>query len=149
MTPIRNNTPDRRTVNAEGRTVTTMTTKRACNGCGQLLGDITDSEMNAAIAGRPLPDVRKECPNCGPTAPEPACVPTKILSGDMYCLDMECGHEHSGEGDASVLEGSYCDEVQEETVCATHSRFVAAEDGFDELVDRAPWPCTKSGAVQR
>jgi hypothetical protein len=40
------------------------TVKRACNGCGSLLGDVTDTEIEAAMGGEPLPDVRHECPNC-------------------------------------------------------------------------------------
>jgi hypothetical protein len=40
------------------------TTKRACNGCSELLGDVTDEEIDAAIAGLPLPDARSECPKC-------------------------------------------------------------------------------------
>jgi hypothetical protein len=59
-------TPDRKTVNAEGRTVTHMTTKRVCNGCGEFVGDVTDAEMDCAIDGRPLPDVRSECEHCAP-----------------------------------------------------------------------------------
>ena len=46
---------------ATGRIVRT---KRTCNGCGERLGDVTDEETAAAIAGLPLPDVRDECPNC-------------------------------------------------------------------------------------
>lgn len=46
---------------AKGRRVRT---KRACNGCGVLLGDVTDDEIASAIAGLPLPDVRSECLNC-------------------------------------------------------------------------------------
>lgn len=41
-------------------------TQRACNGCGEGLGDASDVEIQAAIAGRPLPDVRGECVRCGP-----------------------------------------------------------------------------------
>jgi hypothetical protein len=59
-------TPDVKTVNDEGRTVTTMHMKRACNGCGEYVGDVTDEEMDRAIAGAPLLDVRAECPNCAP-----------------------------------------------------------------------------------
>lgn len=62
----RSNTPDRITIHPDGRKTTTITTKRACNGCGELLGDITELEMRAAIAGRPLPDARPECPTCQP-----------------------------------------------------------------------------------
>jgi ribosomal protein S27AE len=131
----RNNTPDR--VNDDGSH--TITTKRACNGCGELLGDITNTEMAAAIAGSPLPDVRRECPQCGPTAPEPACVPMQLVAGDMLCLDLECDHDAA---DA----GAYCSEVREETACATHSKSVMAEHGFDEVVHAEPWPCQAGGA---
>ncbi|MCM8555672.1 hypothetical protein [Streptomyces sp. STCH 565 A] len=139
----RPNTPDR--INPDGSKTIKM--KRACNGCGTLLGDVTEQEMAAGINGRPLPDVRRECPTCAPTAPDPKCLPTTVLVGDMLCLDVECDHEHSAEGGADGIEDSYCDEVREETVCATHSRFVAAEDGFEELVHAEPWPCKRQEAA--
>lgn len=60
MTNTRTNTPDR--TNADGST--TVTTKRACNGCGTLIGDVTDTEIEAAVYGDDLPDVRNECPVC-------------------------------------------------------------------------------------
>lgn len=62
----RTNTPDRKTVNDAGRTVTTITVKRACNGCGQYLGDATDTEIWSAADGRPADDVRAECDHCRP-----------------------------------------------------------------------------------
>ena len=114
-------------VDADG--TRTITMKRACNGCGHLLGDITQQEMNAGIAGAPLPDVRRECPTCGPTAPEPACRPMQVVAGDVLCLELECDHEHAA--------GEYCDEVAEEFVCGTHS-----EIGNGGRVGHAePWPC--------
>ncbi len=42
-----------------------ITVQRCCNGCGRSLGDATDDELNAAVAGAPLPDVRDEC-GCAP-----------------------------------------------------------------------------------
>ena len=45
---------------------TRVRVKRACNGCGGLLGDATDTEIRACVDGRPLPDVRDECPTCAP-----------------------------------------------------------------------------------
>jgi hypothetical protein len=39
--------------------------RRACNGCGTHLGDVTDAELEGAVDGR-LPDVRAECPVCTP-----------------------------------------------------------------------------------
>ena len=135
----RPDTPDR--INPDGSKTIKM--KRACNGCGTLLGDVTEQEMAAGINGRPLPDVRRECRTCAPTAPDPKCLPTTVLAADMLCLDAECDHEHSAEGGTDGIEDSYCDEVREETVCATHSRFVAAEDGVEELVHAEPWPCKR------
>lgn len=125
----RTNTPDR--VNPDGSK--TITTKRACNSCGHLIGDITTAEMNAAIAGRPLPDVRRECPTCAATAPPPACMPATLVAGDMLCLEYECEHE--------VADGEYCDQVREERICNTHSTSAAAESGWDEITHAEPWPC--------
>jgi hypothetical protein len=63
----RTDTPDRIIVNDEGRTVTTIKLKRACNGCGELLGDVDNRDIDAH--GN-LTDVRAECPTCTPeTAP--------------------------------------------------------------------------------
>ena len=124
-------------------TDTTVVMKRACNGCGTQIGDVTDQEMACGINGLPLPDVRKECPNCGPTAPEPVCRPVEILAGDRECLDDECGHEHSAEGGPDPVEDSYCDEVTEQTVCLTHSEINA--DG--QFTHAEPWPCTRTTAA--
>jgi hypothetical protein len=41
--------------------------KRCCNGCGEQIGDVTMAEINCAMDGTPLPDVRAECPRCAPT----------------------------------------------------------------------------------
>ena len=133
----RTSTPDR--INPDGSR--TITTKRACNGCGELIGDITDHELGAAIAGRPLPDVRRECPACGPTAPEPACLPMQVVAGDVYCLLRDCDHDVPEDAD-------YCDEVREETVCATHSEFATGpEDAYEVATHAEPWPCKHSKAV--
>jgi hypothetical protein len=48
-----------------------ITVQRCCNGCGESLGDVTMIEIELAIDGRPLPDVRAECPNCRPTMEPP------------------------------------------------------------------------------
>lgn len=53
----RTNTADRR--NPDGST--TVTVKRACNGCHRLIGDATTEELEAGMNGRPLPDVTVEC----------------------------------------------------------------------------------------
>lgn len=42
----------------------TITGKRHCNGCGTCLGDVSEWEISCAVAGRGLPDVRRECPVC-------------------------------------------------------------------------------------
>jgi hypothetical protein len=140
----RPNTPDR--VNPDGSR--TITSKRACSGCGQLLGDVTEQEMVRAMGGLPLPDVRRECPACAPTAPEPACLPVKVLAGDQLCLELECDHERSAEGGPDGIEDSYCDEVREETVCGTHSTFQTTGWG-EELVHAEPWPCKHAKAATR
>lgn len=57
-------TPDRR--NRDGSVTITM--QRHCNGCGSALGDVTDGEMQRALYGLPLPDVRSECDHCRPLA---------------------------------------------------------------------------------
>jgi hypothetical protein len=63
-TAARPRTPDRKTTLPDGTVRTTVTVQRACNGCRQPLGDVTDREIEDAIAGAPLTDVRAECPNC-------------------------------------------------------------------------------------
>lgn len=40
---------------------TRITVKRACERCGRDIGDATRDELDAAIAGAPLPDVAHEC----------------------------------------------------------------------------------------
>lgn len=59
-------TPDRVETLEDGQTRTHMTMKRVCNGCGEFVGDVTDAEMDCAVDGRPLPDVRGECEHCRP-----------------------------------------------------------------------------------
>ncbi|MBL3664466.1 hypothetical protein JL475_00200 [Streptomyces sp. M2CJ-2] len=56
-------TPDRTTVDADGRESTTFALKRACNGCGHLLGDLDGRDVDA---DGNTTDVRGECPNCAP-----------------------------------------------------------------------------------
>lgn len=137
-------TPDVVTVNADGRKHTTGKMKRACNGCGRHIGDVTDQEMACGVNVLPLPDVRRECPDCGPTAPEPKCLPTAVLRGEPKCLDAECTHEHSAEDGSDPVEDSYCDEVTEQTICVTHSAF----DITGTITRTAAWPCTAPAAVE-
>lgn len=106
----RPSTSDRK--NGDGSTTITM--QRACNGCGALLGDVTDDEMARVIAGLPMPDVRRECPACAPTAPEPRCIPARTVYGDAACLDGDCDHD-------IALDAEYCVAVHAEYACATHS----------------------------
>ena len=60
-------TPDRTDTTEDGRTVTVVTTKRYCDH-DHLIGDATTEEIQAAIEGRPLPDVSGECRECTPIA---------------------------------------------------------------------------------
>lgn len=116
-------------------TATTVKMKRACNGCGRQLGDVTEQEMARGINGLPLPDVRRECPDCGPTAPEPVCRPMPIVVGDQLCLEQDCDHHPSG--------GDYCEAVTEQAVCGTHS-----EINTDGAIVRAePWPCQRTAVT--
>jgi len=59
----RTHTPDRKEIAEGGRTVTAMTLKRCCNGCGQSLGDADDRDVDRR--GN-LTDVRGECDHCAP-----------------------------------------------------------------------------------
>jgi len=129
-------TPDR--TNEDGSR--TISSKRACNGCGALLGDVSKLETTLAIAGQPLPDVRKECPACAPTAPEPACRPVRTVDGAPACLDQseDCGHD-------IALDAEYCVKVTEHTICLTHSDI--ANDGA--ITRPEPWPCQRAKAVSR
>lgn len=60
----RTNTPDLVTVKpGPGGTVRKsrrITVKRCCDGCGEAIGDVTDREMDLAVAGLPLPSVITE-----------------------------------------------------------------------------------------
>lgn len=56
-------------VRRAGTTATTITTKRACNGCGRLIGDGTVEEIAEVMGGGSWPDVRAECPWCVPDQP--------------------------------------------------------------------------------
>lgn len=49
-----------------------ITIQRCCNGCGGELGDATDRELECAVSGEPLPDVRNECPACRQTTGIPS-----------------------------------------------------------------------------
>lgn len=87
QTPARPDTPDR--INGDGSR--TITTKRACNGCSRLLGDVTDAEMERAIAGFPLEDVRGECDHCRPlVALEAAgCKTWEVTARSISRVDFE------------------------------------------------------------
>lgn len=53
-----------RTPHEKRGTTTTLHVKRSCNGCGTDLGDATAAELDAAVVGEQLPDVRLECGCC-------------------------------------------------------------------------------------
>lgn len=63
----RHRTPE--VVNPDGSR--TITVQRCCNGCGDPLGDVTFTEIQLAIDGQDLPDVRMECPRCRPAMEPP------------------------------------------------------------------------------
>ncbi|MET7746553.1 hypothetical protein [Streptomyces sp. NPDC005385] len=136
----RPNTPDVVTYDEQGRKSTRISTKRACNGCGALLGDITAQEMSAAINGRPLPDVRQECPTCAPTAPPPECRPMKLVSGEVRCLEGDCLH-------GAITGARECPATQIEMACAIHSTFAPGfEDAYEVATHAEAWPCRHSAS---
>lgn len=59
LSPDRPWTPDEKTETGGVR----LHLKRCCNGCGQVLGDVVDRDMDAAGE---LTDVRGECQHCAP-----------------------------------------------------------------------------------
>jgi hypothetical protein len=67
---LRHRTPEVRDANGRRH----ITVQRCCNGCGDPLGDVTMIEINLAIDGRPLPDVRPECPRCRPSMDPPLAI---------------------------------------------------------------------------
>lgn len=64
MGEMRRRTPPRTIELPDGRRTTTLVAQRCCNGCHREIGDANEDELDRAIAGLPLPDVRHECPWC-------------------------------------------------------------------------------------
>lgn len=58
---VRSVTPPRHHTDEDGRSWTTRTVQRVCNGCGRSIGDVTAEEIERSIAGLPLEDVTGEC----------------------------------------------------------------------------------------
>lgn len=60
----RTNTPDVITAkpgpNGTIRRTRKVRVKRCCDGCGEVIGDVTDDELEAAVTGRNLPSVIAE-----------------------------------------------------------------------------------------
>lgn len=54
------------TQNVKTTAGTRVRVKMACNGCGLLLGDMTEAEGDRAVIGEPPLDVTGECPTCTP-----------------------------------------------------------------------------------
>jgi hypothetical protein len=65
----------------------TLTVKRCCNGCGERIGDVTFIEIQLAIAGQPLPDVRMECPRCRPSMDPPLPEATAAILAQLEAHD--------------------------------------------------------------
>lgn len=57
----RHHTPVEWTTGPGGEKSSRLRVQRGCNGCGSSLGDANDAELDAAMSGAPLPDVRLEC----------------------------------------------------------------------------------------
>ena len=108
----RTNTPDVVTVDADGFKRTTFTVKRACNGCGQYLGDVTDAEINRAVAGLPLLDVRAECAHCAPLVELEAegCRTWQLTPRNISRVDNEVDRD-------GIYAKGYFESVGNKTVC--------------------------------
>lgn len=84
-------TPDRQEATEDGRTRTVVVMKRACNGCGALVGDVTGEEMDRAIAGLPSEDVRAECSRCAPLVEleRAGCATWRLTPRDYAVIDRQ------------------------------------------------------------
>lgn len=65
---------------------TRITVKRCCNGCGDEIGDATEFELESAMCGLPLPDVRQEC---GCWSPAEEHTPEQQLLVDAFGIDHD------------------------------------------------------------
>lgn len=68
----RTHTPPQEIRHPDGRITRRMVVQRCCNGCHREIGDTTEHEIECSVTGRPLPDVRNECPWCAPFLAEEA-----------------------------------------------------------------------------
>lgn len=101
----RTHTPDRTTVNADGHTVTTIKLKRACNGCGQLLGDLDGRDVDA---NGNLTDVRAECQHCAPLVGLEAagCKTWQLTRRNIAWIDDLVDHDgHYAKGYFEAVDG--------------------------------------------
>ncbi|MGI8333427.1 hypothetical protein ACRYCC_26040 [Actinomadura scrupuli] len=69
----------------------TITVQRTCNGCGTSLGDATPAELDAAVAGRWLPDASDECPSCSPATWKDALATKQTVAA--ICERAKTDHE--------------------------------------------------------
>lgn len=78
-----------------------FTVKRACNGCGRLIGDVSQEEIASAIAGLPAPDARIECPHC---TPEPGARPGAVEGNESsgVVVVAQADEDHAAPGGAPV-----------------------------------------------
>lgn len=118
--PRRSWTDDEVKVRPDGTKTTRISVKRVCNGCGELLGDVTEEEIERAVAGLPSEDVRGECFTCTPLPTGEAL--TASLTREIERLrtiitkgaDEQCGCLGSvldgglGAGEATDPPGHFC-----------------------------------------
>lgn len=131
----RTSTPDA----VEPNGSTTITMKRACNGCGEQIGDVTKAEMLAGMNGLPLPDVRPECPNCQAQHPTPQCRPMRLDVGPADCSERECPEYHDQDGEDNGLDR--CSHLGEGLFCVEHSTLYETDEGEHGVSEAEPWPC--------
>jgi hypothetical protein len=106
MTTARTHTPDVITHGDDGQSVTrTVKLKRACNGCGQLLGDVDDRDVDE---NGNLTDVRTECSHCAPLVELEAagCKTWQLTPRNIAAIDDLVDHDgHYAKGYFESVDG--------------------------------------------
>lgn len=105
----RAHTPDLKKINNEGRTTTTFHLKRACNGCGQHLGDLDNRDIDQH--GN-ITDVRAECAHCQPLVELEAqgCRTWQLTPRSINQIDDAIDHD-------GIYAKGYFEAVDNKTVC--------------------------------
>ncbi|MEU6597904.1 hypothetical protein [Streptomyces flaveolus] len=101
----RTNTPDRVTVHPDGRKTTHIKIKRCCNGCGAVLGDADNRDVDT---NGNLTDVRTECDHCRPLVELEAagCRTWQLTPRNITRIDDLVDHDgHYAKGYFQAIDG--------------------------------------------